>query len=208
MASQASQQFVPIQEIHDGVIVLKDGGMRAVLLASSINLSLKSADEQTAILYQFQSFLNALDFSVQISIQSRKLDITPYLQVMEDRYKKQSEQLMKIQTREYIEFIKRFTDLNNVMTKHFFIVVPYNNASSSSSQGFLDKILPAGSSSKNQETSRFEEGRSQLEQRIAIVQQGLSRLGIRTKRLDTDVSVEVFYQLFNPGEGESKADFQ
>jgi hypothetical protein len=178
------------------------------LLASSINLSLKSADEQTAILYQFQSFLNALDFSVQISIQSRKLDITPYLQVMEDRYKKQSEQLMKIQTREYIEFIKRFTDLNNVMTKHFFIVVPYNNASSSSSQGFLDKILPAGSSSKNQETSRFEEGRSQLEQRIAIVQQGLSRLGIRTKRLDTDVSVEVFYQLFNPGEGESKADFQ
>jgi type IV secretory pathway VirB4 component len=127
MAQQAktTQEFVPIQEIRDGVVILKDGSMRAIILASSLNFALKSGDEQNAIISQFQNFLNSLDFSVQIFIQSKKLDIRPYIALLEERYKEQLTELMKIQTREYIEFIRTFVENSNIMTKGFFIVILY-----------------------------------------------------------------------------------
>src|SRR5579872_3656048 len=124
--SQTTQDFVPIQEIRDGMIILKNGGMRSVVLATSLNFALKSGDEQGAILMQFQNFLNSLDFSVQIFMQSKKLDIRPYIALLEDRYKEQSAELMKIQVREYIEFIRTFVESTNIMSKSFFVVVPYD----------------------------------------------------------------------------------
>ncbi len=81
-SKNSTQQFVPIQEVRDGILILKDGGMRGILLASSLNFSLKSEDEKNAIIFQFQDFLNSLDFSVQIVIQSRKLDIRPYIALL------------------------------------------------------------------------------------------------------------------------------
>ena len=123
VASKATQEFVPIKEVLDGVLVLKDNALRAILLASSLNFSLKSDMERNAIILQFQDFLNSLDFSVQISIQSRRLDIRPYIALLEEQYKEQVNDLMKIQTREYIEFIKKFTETTNIMTKNFFIVI-------------------------------------------------------------------------------------
>lgn len=204
--AKATQDFVPIKEIRDGVLVLKDGGMRAVLIASSINLSLKSADEQQAVLLQFQTFLNSLDFSTQISIQSRRLDIRPYLGLLEERMKEQLEPLLKIQTREYIEFIRSFTEQVSIMTKSFFIVVPYT-APALSAGGTLSglrDLIPGqkkeNDSKKTDAEVNFEEKRSQLDQRIGVVQQGLSRIGIRTVALGTEELVELFYKIFNPGE--------
>src|SRR3989338_7127112 len=124
-ASSATQEFVPIKEVRDGVVILKDGGMRAILLCSSMNFALKSDDERNAILLQFQDFLNSLDFSIEILLQSRRLDIRPYIALLEEQEKAQTNNLMKIQVREYIEFIKNFTENTNIMTKHFFIIVPY-----------------------------------------------------------------------------------
>jgi hypothetical protein len=197
-----AQQFVPIKEIRDGVIILKDGGLRSVLLASSINLSLKSADEQRAVILQFQSFLNSLDFSIEISIQSRRLDIRPYLTLLENRLREIEEPLLKVQTREYIEFIRNFTETVNIMTKNFFVVVPYSapaviGASSLSALGGLFKSRKSGVAAAEED---FEEKRSQLEERLGIVEQGLSRMGIRTARLGTEEAVELFYKVFNPGE--------
>jgi hypothetical protein len=202
-----SQNFVPIKEIQGGVVLLKDGGMRSILMASSLNISLKSNDEQEAILMQFQNFLNTLDFPVQIMIQSRKRDIKPYLQVLEQKLKEQTEPLLKVQTREYIEFIGRFTELNNVMTKHFFVVVPFNpaHAAAAASGGLLDKLLPSKNSGKS-DSKTFEEDRSQLEQRVSIVQDALGRTGVRSVQLSTDQVVELFYKQFNPGEGTQKAE--
>ena len=117
LRAKATQEFVPIKEVRDGIIVLKDGDLRAIVLANSINLSLKSEDEQKATILQFQSFLNTLDFSIQISVQSRRLDIRPYLLLLENRIKIQNEPLLKLQTREYIEFIRNFTESVAIMTK-------------------------------------------------------------------------------------------
>lgn len=202
--SQTTQSFVPIQEIRDGIIILKNGGMRALVLASSLNFALKSADEQSAILLQFQSFLNSLDFSIQIFVQSKRLDIRPYIALLEDRYKEQMTELMKIQVREYIEFIKTFVESSNIMSKSFFIVIPYDPPIISTGNNPLSAILPGkkGSSSTLNADQQFQEYRGQLEQRVAVVEQGLVRCGIRAAELGTEEVVELFYKLFNPGETE------
>src|SRR5271163_450727 len=98
--SQATQAFVPLKEVRDGVVILKDGSLRALLMASSINLALKAADEQQAIIAQFQNFLNSLEFTVQFFVESRDLDIRPYIALLEDRYAQELDDLMKIQIRE------------------------------------------------------------------------------------------------------------
>lgn len=196
----ATQEFVPIDDVRDGIVILKNGGMRGVLMASSINFSLKSADERQAILMQFQDFLNSLDFSVQILAQSRRLDIRPYIALLEERYKAQNNDLMRIQIEQYITFIRSFTENTNIMTKNFFVVVPYDAAIVSVKSG----LLPGFGSSKNNENAEenFEEKKNQLEQRMGVVEQGLARCGIRVAKLGTDEVVELFYKIFNPGESE------
>src|ERR1700734_334867 len=116
-STKSTQDFVPISEVRDGVVIMKDGSLRAILLASSINFALKSEDEQTAFIVQFQNFLNSLDFSVQIFVQSRMLDIRPYIATLEVQFKQQLDDLMRIQIREYIEFIKSFTEGANIIPK-------------------------------------------------------------------------------------------
>lgn len=206
--ARAAQDFVPIKEVRNGIIVLKDGGLRAVLIVSSINLSLKSSDEQMAIIKQFQSFINGLDFPTQIVVQSRRLDIRPYLLMLEARLKEQTEPLLKIQTKEYIDFIKSFTDEVNIMTKSFFVVVPYSSNLIKSKGGVIDNLLGGSNSpkkkapetKKDMDVASFEEKRSQLEQRINVIVGGLSGIGIRSSQLKTDEIVELFYKTFNPGD--------
>ena len=201
VSSKATQDFVPIREVRDGVVVLHDGGLRAILLASSLNFALKSEDEQTAFIVQFQNFLNSLDFSCQIFVQSRMLDIRPYIATLEVQYKKQMDDLMRIQIREYIGFVKSFTEAANIMTKNFFVVVPYSPTALVSGKGLLNKLPFGGSKASAEEANRtFEEQASQLEQRIAIVQQGLIRTGVRTVQLGTEEAIELMYKMFNPGE--------
>jgi hypothetical protein len=203
--SKAAQEFVPIQEIRDGILLLKDGSLRAVMLASSLNFALKSQDEQTSIIYQFQNFLNSLNFSVQICVQSRKLNIKPYLAFLEERGKAQTTDLMKIQVQQYIEFVRTLTESTNIMTKSFFLVVPFTSSAvvSSSSSNSVSKFFGAGKTKKEeegQEHKTFEESRGQLEQRVAVVEEGLTRCGVRMVELGTEELIELFYKSFNPGE--------
>ena len=204
--AQATQDFVPLKEVRDGVVILKDGSLRALLMASSINLALKSQNEQQAIIAQFQNFLNSLEFAVQFFIQSRDLDIRPYIALLEERYVQELDDLMKIQIREYIAFIKDFTERANIMTKNFFIVVPYDPALISRGGGIagtISNILPTGGKSSPGGVltdQQFEQYRTQLEQRIAVIEQGLVRTGVRVVKLGTEEVIELFYKLFNPGE--------
>ncbi len=211
--SQASQEFVPIKEIRDGVVILKDGTMRMVLMASSVNLALKSGDEQMGVLMQFQSFLNSLEFSTQIFIQSRRLDIRPYLARLDARLVQEMNDLLKVQIREYINFIKTVTESTNIMNKLFLVVIPYAppksiTATEGSGGGMFGNLFGKKTETKSALTKSaveaFEEARSQLEQRVGIVSQGLSRTGVRIAPLGTEELTELYYHLFNPGEDEKK----
>jgi hypothetical protein len=202
--SQATQSFVPLKEVREGIVILKDGSLRALLMASSINLALKSQEEQEAVIGQFQNFLNSLEFTVEFFIESRGLDIRPYIALLESRYAVELDDLMKIQIREYSTFIKDFTQRSNIMTKNFFIVVPYDPALVGRGGGItaaIGNLLPGKNSNSGLLTDeQFEQYRTQLEQRVAVIEQGLVRTGVRVVGLGTEEVIELFYKLFNPGE--------
>ena len=194
----ATQQFVPIENIRDGIVVLQNGQLCMLLLASSINFAFKSLEEQEAILSQFQAFLNTLDFSIQIYVQSRRLDIRPYLNLLKERESVQDNDLMRIQLREYIDFIATFTAEVDIMAKSFFVVVPYSPGVADVKRGIMG-LFSSNKSKKTEITDdKFAEDRIQLEQRVAVVEQGLGRLGVRTIPLGTDELVELYYHIFNP----------
>lgn len=198
--TKAAQDFVPIKEVRGGVIVLKDETLVGAMLASSLNFALKSQDEQEAILAQFQSFLNSLDFSVQFFVQSRRLDIRPYIALLEERLTAQTEELMKIQVREYIEFVRSVTERANIMSKQFFVIIPYNPPILDIKKTIVGTMFGNSKLSAGKDDIGFEEYRTQLEQRMAIVEQGLARTGVRTVPLGTEEVIELLYKEFNPGE--------
>lgn len=208
MAAQtATQQFVPIERVRDGIVVLKTGELRAVIMTSSLNLALKSEDEQKATLLQFQNLLNSLDFPIEFFIQSRRLNIKPYLELLQGRSTEVKEDLLKIQIREYMGFIKKFTEETNIMTKHFFIVIPYipPNTSGTHTSGSPFSALGFGGEKNQTRDEVFDTARIQLEQRVATVVQGLARFGLRAQQLGTEEVVELFYKLFNPGDQDRSA---
>ena len=199
-SQSSTQDFVSIRDIKDNVIIQKNGQMRMVLLASSINFALKSVDEQKGILLQFQSFLNTLDFDLQIYIQSRRLNIEPYLELLQSLDAKQDNDLMRIQIREYIEFIRTFTKDIDVMSKNFFVVIPYSPLKVDFSRGITDLFSPKSRTQGTPNEAQFEEHRIQLEQRVGLVTAGLARVGVRTITLQKDDLVELYYHLYNPAD--------
>lgn len=198
-AHSPSQKFVPVRDIRDNVVVLKNGQMNMVLLATSINFALKSTDEQTAILRQFQSFLNTIDFSMQIYVQSRRLDINPYIEQLAAREGDQYNDLMRIQLREYMNFVQTFVKEVDIMSKNFFVVVPYTPVNTNIKSN-LSSILAGKTPEVTIDESSFVEHRTQLEQRVSVVEQGLNRMGVRTVALNDEALVEMYYHIFNPGD--------
>jgi len=200
--SSPTQQFVPVKEIRNGTIVLKDGGYRGVLICSSVNFGLKSAEEQHAITLGFQNFLNTLDFSIQIVINSRRMDLRPYLSLLEEKLPEQKGELMRIQLHEYMEFVRSFADQANIMTKSFYVIVPYApHISPTATIGFLQRTATT-TKTPAAEVS-FAEGQAQLAQRLALIAEGLAGTGVRAVPLDTEEIIELLYRSFNPGELEN-----
>lgn len=202
VSSRATQSFVPVKEVRSGIVVLKDGGYRGILMCSSINFALKSDDEQRAIIGGFQNFLNTLDFSVEIVVHSRKTDIRPYLATLEERVATQQTELMRVQLREYIGFIRNFIDGSDIMTKTFYAVVPYAPAPVNAVTGSLP-FLGGKSTQGNVADTSFEESRAQLEQRMSLVMSGLGSAGVRAVPLGTEEIIELLYRSFNVGDFEN-----
>lgn len=198
-STKPTQDFVPVEEVRNGVVILKNGGYRGIMMCSSLNFALKSEDEQKAIIGGFQNFLNTLDFSVQIVVHSRKTDIRPYLNLLQERMDRQTSELMRIQLREYIAFIRNFIEGSDIMTKTFYIVVPYTTTSIAQAAGlpFIGRQQQGNESAGDRS---FEETRIQLEQRMSLVAGGLAQSGLRAVPLGTEEIIELLYRSFNLGD--------
>lgn len=202
LAAGKTQQFVPVREIRNGIVILKDGSYRGILICSAINFGLKSGEEQHAITIGFQNFLNTLDFSIQILINSRKMDLRPYLALLQQKEPDQKSELMKIQLREYIQFVGSFSEQTNIMTKSFYVIVSYApRVTAASAINFLRQGGAAMKSPVSEASS--EEDRAQLEQRLSLVASGLAGTGVRAIPLGTEETIELLYRSFNPGELEN-----
>lgn len=198
--SKASQKLITLAEIRDGITILTDGTMRATLMVSSVNFALKSEEEQNAIIYAYQDFINALDFPVHITVSSRKLDITPYLEEVKTRRDRQTNELLRLQMNEYITFVGELVKNSSIMTKTFFITVPFS-ISQSTKEGPVSKIFKGvrGAAGKHvMGEVEFEHNRSQLLQRVEQVAVGLRSIGLRLVPLKTQELLELFYNMYNP----------
>jgi len=201
---KAAQSFVDVAEIKDGVAVLKNGTLRAVLMVSSINFDLKSTQEQEAIVANYQGFLNSLDFPIQVVISSRKLDINPYISMLDLKEKEQPNELLRFQIAEYRNFVKQMVDASDIMTKSFFIVVPFA-LTEGRREGFVDRIRTALNPKQImlEKKMEFESYKNQLWQRVDHITSGLGGTGIRMTPLSTEELIELYFNAYNPGTTEN-----
>ena len=200
-----TQKFVDIKEIKNGVVYLKRGGLRKVLIVSGINFDLKSEEEQNLILSSFRNFLNTLDFSIQFFIHSRKVNIEHYLEKMSERKQKETNELLKIQIEEYSAFIRSFVEENPIISKTFLVVVPYTPvAITKQAKGLLSMFK---ASSKKEQGVGGEEDQKRVEQlnhRVDQVVGGLEQVGLRVTPLNNEELIELYYNLYNPQLTEKK----
>lgn len=205
MASSSTLQFVDIADIRDDILILKDSTMRAVLEIGSINFELRSGDEQAAILVRFQDFLNSLDFPVQMVVHSRPLNIKEYLESLNQLQESAQNELLRVQAVEYARFIKGLVELSNIMARRFFVVIPFYLIEAAGKQGVtaaLKGIIGYSGQIQTMDESQFDLFRGQLRQRVALVQEGLSTMGLEVTQLKYEELVNLYYQLYNPGSPE------
>lgn len=196
--ANTTKDFVQIENIKDDVVILKGGSLRAVIEVNSMNFELKSQDEQTAIIQRFQDFLNGLDFPVQITISSRKLNIKGYLEEVDKIINGQTNELLRIQASEYARFIKGLTELTNIMSKKFYIIVPFYITALQKS-GLVKGLLKSNKNGQSLQDKDFENYKTQLEQRVNLVLDNISNTGLSGKRLNKEQLANLYYQAYNPG---------
>ncbi len=201
--SLPTQKFVDIKEIRNGVLYLKSGGLRQVLIVSGVNFDLKSEAEQNLILVGFQNFLNSLDFSIQLFVHSRKVNVDAYLQSIEARREEETNELLQIQIGEYIQFIRAFVEQNTIIAKTFFVVVPYETTPAvEPTKQLLSFLRPSGP--KPDAGTNLQEVLDQLTRRVAQIVEGLEVIGLRAALLEDEELTELFYNLYNPQLTEKK----
>lgn len=195
--SESTQKYLDISEIKNDCIILKDGSLRAVIAVSSTNFALKSEEEQNALTSSYQSFLNSLDCPIQILIHSRVLDINGYLEKLKELSLSQTNELLRIQMTEYIEYVGKLVDFASIMSKNFYVVIPYSvNTGKESFSGKILKLLnPAAKVVGSEED--FERARAKLAERTTRILTELSSMGMRSVILNTAELIELLYQSYN-----------
>jgi len=201
MQKAATQRFLPISEVRNDTVVLKNGGLRAVIAVESINFNLKSETEQKGIIAGYQGFVNTIDFPVQIVIRSTKINIDPYIDSLRKKAKEQPNDLLRDQTTSYADFIERIVEAADIMQKRFYVVVPIDEAPEKKSafSAFFNWMgIDDTSGRALKRHQQFERRASPLKDRVNLVETGLRNIGLITHRLTTRELIELYYHAYNP----------
>ena len=179
----SSRRQIQIKEVKDSVLVLPNNSYRTVLESSSINFELKSEDEQDALIDNYQNFLNSLPTTLQILIRVREVDIDRYLEEFSKNLSGENEKVYQEQIKNYCEFIQNLVSGNKILSRKFYIVIPYKPTDKSTDFSMVkEQIL------LNQD----------------IVSKGLEKLGMKTRPLNNLELLELFYRFYNPDQIKSQ----
>jgi hypothetical protein len=195
----SAQHHLLIGEIKNDTVIMKDGTLRAVLLVSSINFALKNEDEQNATISAYVGFLNSLDHPIQVLIQSRRLYIKPYLDSLLQKEREQNNELLRTQIADYRSFVAELVGLSEIMSKQFFVIVPYDPRSNKQ-KSFWSRLGDVANpvSVVKLKGERFLKRKYDLDMRVRQVESGLSGIGLAVARLDTQALIELYYSSYNP----------
>ncbi|MEK7645846.1 MAG: hypothetical protein AAB374_01955 [Patescibacteria group bacterium] len=203
MATQSTKELVSIADIKDGIVLLKNGSLRAVIEVAAVNFELRSEEEQTGILQNFQRFLNSVDFPLQMLVNSRQLNMDEYLKTVDAIAESSTNELLKIQAIEYSKFVKELLELSNIMTKHFYVVLPFYVYETPSKTGLIESVKGMfGSAQTVQQIKpeQLETYRTQLMQRAELILDGLIGIGLKARLMEGQELNNLYYSLYNPGE--------
>ena len=209
-----SLDLVDIAEIRGNVVMMKDGSLKQIVMVGGVNFALKSEMEQNIITQGYQTFLNGIDFPLQVVIHSRKVNVDAYIQSLLARKEAEESPLLKNQIDEYAEFIRGFVQKNAIMEKTFLVVVsfyPINVGVGATKKAagrllpFLgggkqtaDKAAAAKIQTEEEAAQKFKEDTAQLTQRTGQVMSGLAGIGLEVTVLENDALIELFYNFYNP----------
>ncbi|MEK7665411.1 MAG: TraC family protein [Patescibacteria group bacterium] len=195
----ATQRYLDIAEIREGMVILKDGTVRAVLMVGSINFALKSEDEQQALVQAYMQFLNGLDHPLQVVIQSRKMNIDAYIGALQEQYRIQKNELLRAQIQDYVAFVKQLVELGQIMSKRFFVVIPYDPLTNKT-RNFIYRLTSALTpiSTLKLKGKQYEERKRELSKRVEYIRGQMESMSLNTERLDTQGLIEMYYRVYNP----------
>ena len=202
LTKSSIQQYIPIAEIRNDTVLLKKGGLRAVLEVEAMNFNLKSETEQMGIISGYQSFMNSLTFPIQITMRSSKMNIDPYIMQLRGLADAQQNPLLKKQTQSYADFVEKIVDVADIMQKRFYVVIPLDDTApkrSPFSLFFSWMGMGDNSGKALQRHKSFQGKHNKLRERVNLIQTGLHNVGLMTKRLKTHELIELYYQIYNPG---------
>jgi len=197
--NSTTQEYLDIAEIKEGAVILRDGTLRSILMVSSINFALKSEDEQNAIISQYVGFLNSIDYPLQIVVQSRELSIDNYLKSLKQKEKEQTNELLKVQTSEYIQYIQELVSVGKIMSKRFYVIIPYDPMSDKHKNFFtsITDVFKPATLIKMKE-KKFKRLKIELDKRVDQIIAGLASIGLNSLQLDTQSLIELYYNTYNP----------
>jgi len=199
--STSTQSDIPLSAVYDSVVVSKGGTFSQIVMVNSVNFGLKSEQEQTAIIGQYQGFLNSLGFPIQIVLHSKKLDLTSYLKNLKARIPQESNELVRYQIQEYTDFVEKLISVANIMDKKFFIIVPYQlPPNEMPREGLLASLFGASRVHLKVPLRKFEIIKEELSGKVNNVISGLASMGVSAQVLSTKQIIELFYRTYNPDE--------
>ncbi len=204
-----TQRYIPFAEIRNDTVILKNGGLRAVLRIEPLNFNLKSETEQQGIIVGYESFINTITFPLQIVIRSTKVNIDPYLEHIHEQSEKQQNELLKEQTIGYATFIEKIVEVADIMQKEFYVIVPLDDVQRSKKKNLFKQFMTwlkiDDSLGKALQRNRSFGGHTmRLKERTDLIETGLHNIGLGTKRLTTIDLIRLFYRIYNPSVGQTQ----
>lgn len=192
-------QKIEIADIKDNLVLMKDESVLGVMMVNSVNFALKSTQEQDAIIYNYQQFLNSLDFPLQIMVAIRKFDISDYVEMLSQKRNEQENELIRIQTSEYMDFVKELTQVVNIMSNFFYVIVPFAQTEEQKVMSMTEKLGKFFKKTDKQiEAQTYEQMKTGLWQRLGYINSGLTACGLKTATLNNEELLELFYRMYNP----------
>ncbi|MDQ5963801.1 MAG: hypothetical protein QG629_884 [Patescibacteria group bacterium] len=202
----STQNTLQIAEIRDGIVIMNDGSYRAVIMAKSINFDLMSPQEQEAVEFGYQGFLNSLYFPIQIFVRSQRVDLQPYIEKLDKIRTEHENMLLALLMDDYIGYIDQLAAQTNIMDKKFYIVVPYFPVVDPQKlllkdKNFLTGISEIFSKKENKvviNEPELEAAKTELRNRVQSILGGLQQCSIQALPLDTQELIELYYDTYNP----------
>lgn len=198
-----TQEHLDIYEIKDNFVILKNGGVCAVLQTNAVNFDLLSEIEQDAIIAAFSMLLNSITFPMQVVLRSKKLDITKYIEKVQRVEARITDPLLKHQAESYRKFVQEVIKKNDVLDKKFYVAIPTgsgtNTQPGSGPFDWMMRLMGAHNKRVNVNVDQtLKDGRIELLPKVDHIIKEFSRLGVRAKQLTTQELVELYFDIYNP----------